>query len=145
MKLKQSRPLASRASHWPPVSSRGGNSDGGEGYGFSVTVCAQRGAKSGSGAAGFFFMAQTWPSSDPESAHVWPRFSPDLARINTITCMWPSWLATERRACKGSVVVGGGVIWGAMHDQQGAQISMREQVEELSGVKIHRKKKTGCN
>lgn len=141
MKLKKSHPLSSRASHWPPVSSRGGNSDGGEGYGFSVTVCTQRGLNLGLEQLGFF-MAQTWPDSDPESVRVWPRFSPDLAQINTITCMCPSWLATEHRACRGSVAVGGkGVIWGAMHDQPGAQTSMRVKVEELNGVKGHRKKK----
>ena len=69
MKLMLSRPLASQASHWPSVSSRGGSSDGGEGYGFSVTVCALRGgAKSGSGAAGFI-LAQTWPRFGPDQHH----------------------------------------------------------------------------
>lgn len=58
-------------------------------------------------------MAQTWPSLDPELVHVWPRFSPDFARINTINCMCPNWLAKE--ACRGGVVVGVGIIckiWG---------------------------------
>ena len=39
-------------------------------------LSAHRGAKSGSGAAGFI-MAQTWAASNPESPNVWPRFSPD--------------------------------------------------------------------
>lgn len=65
MKLKLSRPLASKTSHWPPVSSRGGSSDGGEGYGVWVTDCTQQRAKSGSGAAAFV------------TAQTLPRFSPD--------------------------------------------------------------------
>lgn len=77
-----------QASHWPPVSSRGGSSDGGEGYGFSVTVCAQQGAKSGSGAAGF--TAYTWPITGllfgPDSAQIWPWSTPKPA------CVQADWL-----------------------------------------------------
>lgn len=135
MKLKQSRPLASKASHWPPVSSRGGSSDGGEGYGFSVTVCTQRGLNLGLEQLGLLWLrcGLVWTLN---RSMFGPRFSPDFARINTITCMCPDWLAKE--ACGGGVVVGVGVIWGSMQDQLGAQVSKREQIEELKGVKGHR-------
>lgn len=86
-------------------------------------------------------MAQTWPSSDPESIHV---FGPDSAQI------WPR--STPKPACtqddwlksaglvEGPWWLGGSVIQGSMHGQLGAQVSMRVQVEGLSGVKGHRKK-----
>lgn len=108
MKLKQSRPLASKASHWPPVSSRGGSSDGGEGYGFSVTVCTQRGLNLGLEHLGLIWLRPgsvwtlNWSMSCPDSAQIWPG--------STITCMCPNWLAKE--ACRGGVVVEVGVIYG---------------------------------
>lgn len=93
----------------------------------SVTVCAQQGAKSGSGAAGFI-MAPTWPGFRGQNRPMFrPRFSPDLARINTITCMCPSWLTKGRRACRGGVLVG----WRGCYMRiyawpAGVQVSMRE-------------------
>lgn len=86
MKLKQSCcPLASIASHWPPVSSTGGSSDGGGGVRFFSYCLHRQGTKSGTGAAG----------AGGKSANDWPRFSPDLARINTVARVCPSWPFTK--------------------------------------------------
>lgn len=110
MKLKQSCcPLASKASHWPPVSSTGGSSDeGGEGFVFLVIVYTGSGLNLGLEQLG----------AVRKSANDWPRFSPDLARISAITRMCPSWMFARVQAWWGS----GGqrvVIWAAMHGQLG--------------------------
>lgn len=82
MKLKQFRPLASQASHWPPVSSRVGSSDEGEGYGFSVTVCTQRGLNLGLEQLGCYGSdpARFGPSIGlflaPDSAQILPGLKP---------------------------------------------------------------------
>lgn len=130
MKLKQSRccPLASKASHWPPVSSRGGSSDEGGGVRFfSYCLCPAEGLNLGLEQLGFVWKCSR--NSNLKPAWVWPRFSPDLTpdqhhnlHVSRVTVF------RSAGACRGSAAVGGGgVIWGSMHDQLGrVQVSTRD-------------------